>query len=121
MRLTTLVSLGFVLLAASAFAHDAKPLHGGRIVLVGNFHVEMVAKGDQIEVYLVDHHNQPMSAAGYKGLAILSVDGKSQRIMLQEAEGARLVGKAEIPLPAAPKGVVQITPPGGKTVQGKFN
>ena len=121
MKLTTLVSIGFVFLAAPAFAHDAKPLNGGRVIFAGNFHVELVAKGDVVEVYLIDHHNKPMSLAGHKGVAILSVDGKSQRIVLQTADGARLVGKAESPLPAEPKAVVQITPPEGKTVQAKFN
>ena len=32
-----------------------------------------------------------------------------------------LAGKAAAALPAQPKGVVQITPPAGKTVQAKFN
>ena len=121
MRLVTLVSIGFVLLAVPASAHDAKPLNGGRIVQAGNFHIELVAKDDTISVYLIDHHNKPMSPAGYKGVAILSIDGKSQRIVLEGGDGSRLAGKAAAALPAQPKGVVQITLPAGNTVQAKFN
>jgi hypothetical protein len=121
MKLTTLVSIGFVFLAAPALAHDAKPLHGGRLVQAGNFHIELVANADIVEVYLIDHHNQQMPLAGHKGVAILSIDGQSQRIVLEGADGSRLVGKATAALPAAPKGVVQITLPAGQTVQGKFN
>jgi hypothetical protein len=120
MRLKTVALLAALVMAAPAWAHDAKSLHGGRIVFAGNFHVEMVAKGDTIDVYLIDHHNKQMALAGYKGLAILSVDGKSQRIVLETGDGGRLTGKAAGALPAQPKGVVQITPPGGTTVSAKF-
>lgn len=120
MRLVTTIVIGFLLSAAPVLAHDAKPLNGGRIVFAGNFHVEMVAKGLAVEVFLIDHHNKPMPVAGYKGVAILSIDGKSQRIALENTDGTRLVGKSESALPEAPKGVVQITPPAGSTVLAKF-
>ena len=57
---------------------------------------------------------------GFKGLAILSVDGKSQRITLDAGDGSKMTGKVTGNLPKQPKGVVQITPPGGKTVSAKF-
>ena len=119
MKLTTLVSICALLMAAPAFAHDAKGQHGGRVADAGSYHVELVAKGDKVEVYLIDHNNKQMPLAGYKGLAILSVDGKSQRIVLEAGEG-RLTGKASANLPNQPKGVVQITPPNGKTMSAKF-
>lgn len=121
MRLATLVTLGTLLTAAPVLAHDAKGLNGGRVVDAGNYHVELVAKGDLVEVFLIDHNNKPVTLSGHKGVAILSVEGKSQRITLEAADGSRLTGKAGGALPAQPKGVVQITPPGGKTVQAKFN
>lgn len=120
MKLKTFALLAAMAAATPAFAHDAKSLHGGRIVFAGHFHVEMIAKGDTVDVYLIDHNNKQMALAGYKGLAVLSVDGKSQRIALETAEGAKLTGKASGPLPEQPKGVVQVTPPDGKTVSAKF-
>lgn len=119
MKMNTLALFATLALASPSFAHDAKNIHGGRIVFAGNFHVEMVAKNDTIDVYLIDHNNKQMTLDGYKGLAILSVDGKSQRIVLEAGDG-RLTGKAAGTLPAQPKGVVQITPPNGKTVSAKF-
>jgi hypothetical protein len=119
MRPKTLALLAALTMAAPAAAHDAKSLHGGHIVQAGNFHVEMVAKADTIDVYLIDHNNKQIAVAGYKGLAILSVDGRSQRIPLEAADG-KLTGKVTGNLPAQPKGVVQITPPGGTTVSAKF-
>jgi hypothetical protein len=120
MKMKTLALLVALATTTPASAHDAKSLHGGRIVFAGNFHVEMVAKGDTIDVYLINHNNKQMELAGYKGLAILSVDGQSQRIALETADGIKLTGKAAGSLPAQPKGVVQITPPKGNTVSAKF-
>jgi hypothetical protein len=51
----------------------------------------------------------------------LVVDGKAQRIVLSPADGNRLTGTASVPLPANPKGAVQLSLPDGKTAQGKFN
>ena len=90
------------------------------MVEAGDFHVELVAKADAIEVYVSDHDDKPVAIAGYKGLAILSVGGKSQRIVLERGDG-RLTGKATGALPAQPKGVVQLTPPGGKAISAKFD
>ncbi len=104
-----------------ATAHDIKTQHGGRAVEAGEYHVEMVAKGGTIDVFLADHNNKAIPASGHKGVAILVIDGKSQRIVLEPAGAARLSGKAAGALPASPKGVVQITPPGGKAVQARFN
>ncbi|MGE3992724.1 hypothetical protein [Pseudorhodoplanes sp.] len=67
----------------------------------------------------MDHDNRPVPVAGYKGLALLLVGGKTQRIALEPGDG-KLTGKATADLPAKPKGVVQITPPKGKTVSAKF-
>ena len=120
MKVKTLVLLAALAVATPVSAHDAKSLHGGRLVFAGHFHVEMVATGDTVDVYLIDHNNQQMALAGYKGLAVLSVDGKSLRIALDGADGTKLTGKATGNLPAQPKGVVQITPPNGKTVSAKF-
>ena len=57
---------------------------------------------------------------GYKGLAILTVGGKAQRIELT-AQDDRLSGTSPIALPAQPNGVVQLTTPDGKTSQGRYH
>ena len=120
MKLKALITAATLLLALPAFAHAPKPKHGGRIVLAGSFHVEMVTQDGTIDVHLLDHSDKPVAVSGYKGVAILAVDGKSQRIVLEPAGDAKLSGKATSPLPGEPKGVVQITPPDGKVVSAKF-
>lgn len=113
--------LMILLSAEGGSASDIQAQHGGRAVDAGQHHVEMVTNAGVVDVYLADHDNKAVSSAGYRGLAILVVDGKSQRIVLEPAGGSRLSGKASGDLPTAPKGVVQITLPNGKTAQARFN
>ncbi len=114
-------SIAATLMIAPAFAHDPEPKHGGRATEAGDYHVELVTKAETVDLHLADHDNKPVKSAGFKGVAILVVDGKSQRVVLEPAGESRLSGKSAVTLPGAPKGVVQITPPKGKTVQARFN
>lgn len=103
-----------------ALAHSEKGPHDGRLAENNDFHVELVAKQTSVEVYLSDANEKAMAATGYKGIAILTVGGKAQRILLTPAQD-KLIGTSTVALPAQPKGVIQITKPDGKTSQVKFN
>jgi hypothetical protein len=107
--------------SAPAFAHDvAKGPHGGRVAEAGDYHVELVAKGDLIEIFLTDASERPVTPAGFKGMAIVVIAGKSARVVLEPTD-ARLSARAPGVLPTEPKVVVQITSPAGKTAQAKFH
>ncbi|MDQ8729597.1 hypothetical protein [Bradyrhizobium sp. LHD-71] len=121
MRLKALIAAAALVLVTPALAHAPKSKHGGRIVLAGAFHVEMVAANGGVDVHLLDHNDKPVAVKGYKGVAILAVEGKSQRIMLEPVGDLRLSGKAAVALPNQPKGVIQIIPPDGKAVSAKFD
>jgi hypothetical protein len=118
-------AIGASLLASAlctpGWAHDPKPQHGGSIVIAGGYHVELVTNGTQVEVYLLDHSDKPVTTKGRKGLAILVIEGKSVRIPLESVEDKRLSGTAPTAMVRAPKGVVQITEPTGGTVNARFN
>ena len=109
-----------LIVAQPALAHEAKGPNGGKVVDAGEYHVELVAKDANVAVFVTDGSDKPVPATGFKGTAILVVDGKPQRITL-EPQGPSLTGKAAVALPAEPKGAVQLTTPAGSTVQGKFN
>ena len=107
--------------SACASAHDHKGTNGGWVADAGSYHVELVSKSDKLELFVSDENQKSIPATGFKAIAILVVDGKSQRIMLEPAGSALLSGTAIVALPAQPKGVVQLTGPDGKTAQAKFN
>ena len=107
--------------STGASAHDEKGPNGGRVADAGSYHVELVSKSDKLELFVSDENQKPIPAPGFKAIAILVVEGKSQRVLLAPAGSARLSGTASVALPAQPKGVVQLTGPDGKTAQAKFN
>ena len=112
---------GTLLFPLAAAAHDAKGVNGGRLTDAGPYHVELVVKEGSVEVFVSDAKEQPLPPAGFKGTAILVVEGKPQRIALEPRENSRLSGKAATPLPPDAKGAVQLTAPDGKTAQARFN
>jgi hypothetical protein len=106
----------------AASAHAPKIGHnGGPQTNAGSFHLEVVPQGATLAVDLRDYADKEMKTDGYKGAAIFMIDGKPERIDLAPAGENRLTGTASVPLPAEPKGAVQISTPTGSTVQGKFN
>lgn len=121
MKRTKLMLLTSALLTTfPAFAHDAKGPNGGRVVDAGNYHIELVAAGNDIALFVTDGAEKPVAATGFRAVAILNVDGKAQRIALEPVDPAKLIGKAETVLPADVNGVVQLTPPDGKVRLGQF-
>lgn len=118
-RAALLTSL--VLAAAPVCAHETAGKNGGRVTDAGKYHVELVAKGQTVDVYLLDGSEKPLPASGFKASAILIEGGKPARVALTPADGNRLTGTSEVPLTAAPKGAVQLTAPDGTTASGKFN
>ena len=109
-------------IAVPAFAHEAaKGRNGGLRVDAGKYHTELLIDGTAtVVVFLSDTDDRPIPAAGFKGMAILVINGKSERFALEPGDGSRLVGTAPAPVKAGTKGVVQLSAPDGATVQGKF-
>ena len=107
-------------LSLPALSHDRKGPNGGRVADAGPYHVELVSKGSQLDLFVADTANKPVPPDGFKGVAILVVEGKSQRIPLEPAD-RKLSGTVDAKLPANPKGVIQLTLPDGKTAQARFN
>jgi hypothetical protein len=126
MYLKVIAFAASILAATAASAHgpsrgSSKGPNGGAVSHAGNYHVELVAKGTSVDVFVTDAKDRPVPAERMKATAILLVKGKSQRIELEPAEGSRLSGEAPVPLPARVKGAVRLTRPDGRTAQAKFN
>jgi len=108
--------------ASLAFAHEAaKGPNGGLRVDAGKYHAELVTDGSpKVAVFLTDAEGKPVPAAGFKGNAILVIDGKPQRVALEPTDGSKLTGTAPVAVSAGVKGAVQLTAPDGTTAQAKY-
>src|SRR5262245_22370866 len=115
--------LPVIVLAAAAIAatpakpHDAKGPNGGLLVHAGNYHFELIGKENSVEVFLTDQQDKPVSTQAFKGVAVIMLQGKSQRVPLEAAGGNKMTGSATAAVPVVPRGVIQITTPNGKTIQ----
>jgi hypothetical protein len=112
--------LGTVIIAGAALAHDPRPKHGGQIVEAGDYHVEAVVKGTALEVFIYGHDDKPVVAKGFKGTAILVVQGKPVQVTLASRDGNVLSGTSTVELAAPIRGAIQITNAKNQTVQAKF-
>jgi hypothetical protein len=118
--LAAAASLAPLPLSAQGHSHG-KGKNGGQLTDAGSYHVEAVAKGNTLTVYLNDHDtDKPIATIGFKGLAILVVGGKTERVTLAPVGQNALEGKAAVALGASVKGAVQITNARNSTVQAKF-
>ncbi len=121
LRMPIAICATILVMTIPALAHEvAKGPHGGRVVEAGAYHVELVAANNVVDVFLTDSSNKPVAPVGFKGMAILVGGGKSARVILEPASDGRLTGSAP-GISTYAKGVIQITAPGGKTAQAKFN
>jgi len=116
--LSALASVG----AFAAFAHEPRPgPNGGWKVDVGIWHAELVANDTpNVVVFLYDGADQPVSAEGWTGNAILLVDGAAQRFDLVPDVNGQLNGVAAAPVPNDVKGALQLVAPDGTTAQAKY-
>jgi redox-sensitive bicupin YhaK (pirin superfamily) len=120
-RKLSLSVLGAAMLAGAALAHaPEKGKNGGQQVDAGNYHVEAVAKGNTLDVFVTDHAETPVSTKGFKGTAVLIVKGKPAKITLAPRGDNVLSGTSPVELAAPIRGAIQITNGDNETVQAKF-
>jgi hypothetical protein len=122
-RRMLIASLGMMLLTLGAVqAHEPrKGPNGGELVDAGNYHVEVVGKGTVLEVYVSDSLDRPLKASDFKALAIMVIDGKTQRIPMEPVtDGSKLSGTSPLPITRV-RGAIQLTDTAGKTATGRVN
>lgn len=106
---------------AAAFAHGQPPAaaHGGQVQDAHGSWVELVVHGDQIELYVMDEHGDPVSAMLVSGTATVMVGGQPQKAQLSPAEGNELTGKLATPVSGKTVATVSLKI-GGKAATARF-
>ena len=108
-------------IATSAFPHaPEKGKNGGQQVNAGNYHAEALVKGNTLDVFLTDHGETPVPTKGFRGVAVLIVDGKPAKITHAPRGENVLTGTSAVELRAPIRGAIQITNSDNETVQAKF-
>jgi hypothetical protein len=106
----------------AATAHElAKGPNGGPVVDSSGHHVELVAKGSELVLFLTESDDKPLTSAGTRNArAIVQDGGKTATVQLQPAEPNKLIGALAQPLGSGARVVVSATMADGHAVQARF-
>jgi hypothetical protein len=117
-----ILALAVAAMPLAAGAHEmAKGPNGGPVVDSAGHHVEMVANGTELVLFLTGEADKPIASAGTKNArAIVQDGGKTGTVPLQPAEPNRLVGALAAPLGRDARVVVSATMADGHAVQARF-
>jgi hypothetical protein len=102
------------------FDQRASP-HGGQVRMAGPYHLELVLGKNEVTLYLTDHGDNPVDAAGGSGKAIITT-GRRKRstVVLDYAEGNTLKGTGEFTATSSTSVTVIVKLPGQEPQQAQF-
>ena len=117
-----ILSLALAALPVAAGAHEmAKGPNGGPVIDSAGHHVEMVARGTELVLFVTGDGDAAHPSAGTKNArAIVQDGGKTATVQLQAADPNRLVGALPAPLGKGARVVVTATLADGHAVQARF-
>lgn len=122
MRILAVALGGLLGIGSIAIAGDVsgKGPNGGRMADAATIHVEFLSKGAEVFVYTYDHDNKPVDSAGMTGRLTIQEKGKTRTADLMAEAPNRLTAKLDVPLDAAARVIVSLTPKNGKPVQARY-
>ena len=100
--------------------HDHAAKHGGVIEESGHHHVELVAKGGSIELYITGEDGKDEDASAAKATATVLADGKTAQVTLSPAGGNGLKGTGDFNAGKGTTIVVSLTMPDHDPEQVRF-
>ena len=116
-----LFALCLLLTPAFASAHGpARGPNGGQTQDLAGGHVELVARGPELVLYLFDAQNKPMPATGATATATVLAAGQQQTVALVAGDGNALRGNGSFAAAPGLKVVVSLTLPGQRPQLGRF-
>jgi len=109
-----------------AYAHsdeylDSQPTpHGGQMHMAGPYHFELLAKRNELTVYLTDHAGTKIPSNGANGSATVLSGKTKAAVKLQPSGDNALKGSGQFELAPDMKVVVSVTMPGKAPEQARF-
>lgn len=103
-----------------AHGHDHGAKHGGVVEHSGHHHLELVAKGNTIELYVTNEDGKEEDVAAAKATATVLADGKTEQVALAPASANGLKGTGGFNAGAGTTIVISLTMPEHETEQVRF-
>lgn len=105
--------------AVSAHGEAPRAAHGGLVQEAQELWVELVVKGTDVAVYVVDEARKPVPATQISGTATVLVGGQSYKVELSASGGDGVHGRLPAPVTGSVVAVVALKV-GGKPVSARF-
>ncbi|MEA1831993.1 hypothetical protein U8607_07835 [Methylobacterium durans] len=125
----TVLAAGFSVLtlpalAAAALAHDHShaPPNGGQLKQIGAYEAELVVKGSEMTLHLVDEQERKVDAAKFSASAVVLAKGNEQRTVELTPSGEnRLSGRMDFPVDGKIRATVTLKTPLGEAGKGRYS
>lgn len=96
--------------------------HSGNEVKIGRHEVELVVRGGQATLSIVDDKEQPVDAAAFGATAVVLARGNERRTLeFRPAGGNRLVAPVDFQVDGKFRATVTLRGPSGELGTGRFN
>ena len=115
--------LAFCLVVISGIASGHGPTrgpNGGQMQDLAGSHVELVAKGSELFLYLFDAQNKPVPAKGAAATATVLATGRPETVTLVAGDDNAMRGDGRFTAAPGMKVIVSLTLPGQKAQSGQF-
>ena len=119
-----LVALAFPALVAAAPGddHSHAPPNGGRLKQICAYEAELVVKGSEMTLHLVDEQERKVDAAKFSASAVVLAKGNEQRTVdLTPSGDNRLSGKIDFPVEGKIRATVTLKTPAGAAGKGRYS
>ncbi len=113
--------LALALAPVPVLVHGEPPAaaHGGLVQEAGEMYLELVVRGSDVTVYVLDQERKPVPASQISGTATVLAGGKSHKVELSAAEANSVRGT--LPVPASGRIVATVALKiGGKSASARF-
>lgn len=118
------LSLGLYAISTSAMAqgHSHAAPNGGQIQQMGAYEGELVVKGSEVMLYVVDAQEKKVNVAGFSATATVLARGNEQKtVTLAPAGDNRLLGKFDFKVDGKFRATVAMKPSTGDVVRARYS
>ena len=108
------------LVLAQAHSHAAP--NGGQIQKIGTYEGELVVKGSDVTLYIVDEKEQKVDASRLSATAVVLAKGNEQKtVELKPSGDNKLTGKVDFPVEGKFRATVTLKTASGEAGKGRYS
>jgi nitrogen fixation protein FixH len=122
----TLIAIGIAGLPALAFAqahsHSHAAPNGGQIQKIGSYEGELVVRGTDVILYVVDADEKKVDAAPLSATATILAKGNEQKtVELKPSGDNKLAGKVDFPVEGKFRATISLKTVAGEAGKARYN